>query len=598
MKNEDKVFAMRHSLAHIMAAAVSHLYENVKFGVGPSVENGFYYDIDFGETKITDADLKKIDKEMRRIIGQKIEIVRSEMPIDDAVKWAKKAGQSYKTELLNDLKNRGTTAVAGDDIAENGVDEVSFYTIDDFVDLCRGPHVANTGAVGAFKLIRISGAYWRGDEKNPMMQRIYGAAFTTKEELNEYLVRMEEAKKRDHRRLGKELDLFTFSDLVGAGLPMFTPRGTVLRDEFAKYSVELRQKAGFQLVWTPHITKIDLYKKSGHYAKFGEGFMVEGQVSHDSFMMKPMNCPHHTQIFASKPRTYRELPIRYMEVTTDYRDEKTGELGGLSRVRSLTQDDSHVFCRHDQIEQEFKQIVAITQELYENIGMKLRARLSYRDDSDQYLGDAKLWEKSQKQIRKVADSNGLDYFEAEGEAAFYGPKIDFMALDALGREFQVSTVQLDFVQPERFGLEYIDDSGAAVCPVMIHYATLGSIERFLSIFIEHTAGKFPVWCAPEQLRLILVKNDDKNLTKFARDIYSQIKAAGIRVELDESNESVGKKIRNCENMKVPYAVVLGEKEVMGQKLPLRVRADLGGPEELTLSKLLEKIIDESKTRAR
>lgn len=573
---------MRHSLAHITAQAVQHLWPDAKFGVGPVVENGFYYDIDLGETKISESDFKRIEKEMRTIVNQNHPFERSEKHIDEALQWAEAASQPYKIELLNDLKRAGTTAAKDLDaetlgVAANGeavVEKVSFYTDGDFTDLCRGPHVGSTGEVGAFKLLRVAGAYWRGNEQNRQMQRLYGVAFATKEELDQYLTLLEEAKQRDHRKLGQELDLYTVSPLVGSGLPLFTPRGTVLREELAAYSNELRQRYGFEKVWTPHITKIDLYKTSGHWDKFGaELFLVQSQETDDEFALKPMNCPHHTQIYASKPRSYRDLPIRYLETTTDYRDEKTGELGGLNRVRALTQDDSHVFCRRDQIEAEIHQLLAAAHELYQALGMSLRVRLSYRDDSDGYLGEPELWASAQAQLKDAVSANGLEYFEAEGEAAFYGPKIDFMATDAIGREHQVATVQLDFVQPGRFGLEYTDEQGAKVHPVMIHCALLGSIERALSVYIEHTAGRFPLWAAPEQLRIIQVKDSDE-VTVFVAALREQAFKHGIRTVVDDSNETVGKKIRASQTMKVPYTLVIGEKEVADGLLTPRIRADL------------------------
>ena len=446
---EDKLYAMRHSLAHIMATAVQQLWPDAKFGVGPVVEHGFYYDIDLGETKISEQQFNKIEKIMRRIIAEKQDFVCTKCPIDEAIQWAKDNHQPYKEELLNDLKRAGTTVAKDLDAAEMGtitegdsaLDEVSFYTNGSFRDLCRGPHVANTSEVGAFKLMRVAGAYWRGNEKNPQMQRLYGVAFATQEELDEYLKKLELAKQRDHRKLGKELDLYTTSPLVGVGLPLFTPRGTILRDIVAQYSNQLRQRFGFEKVWTPHITKKDLYETSGHWAKFGEElFLVKSQETSDEMALKPMNCPHHTQIFASQPRSYRDMPVRYLETTTDYRDEKTGELGGLNRVRSLTQDDSHVFCRPDQIEQEINNLLSAARELYDTIDMKLRVRLSYRDDSDAYLGERELWASAQNQLKSAVEKVGLDYFEQEGEAAFYGPKVDFMATDAIGRDHQVATV--------------------------------------------------------------------------------------------------------------------------------------------------------------
>ncbi len=583
--NEEKLSAMRHSLAHVLAAAVRRIYgaDNVKLGVGPVIDNGFYYDFDLGETRISEEDLPRIEKEMRKIINEKQEFVRQEKPIDEAIKIEEAENQPYKVELLRDLQQKGTTVmseIAGENNStENNDDKittVSFYINGDFTDLCRGGHVENTSEIpaDAFKLTRVAGAYWRGDEKNPMMQRVYGVAFATKQELDDYLKQMEEAKKRDHRKLGRELDLFVVSDLVGSGLPLFTPRGTVLREELAKYSNELREETGFTKVWTPHITKKDLYEKSGHWAKFGdELFLVKSQETDDQLVMKPMNCPHHTQIYASQARSYRDLPIRYLETTTDYRDEKSGELGGLARVRALTQDDSHVFCRHDQIENEIENLLNAASELYHIVDMKLRVRLSYRDNSDAYLGDIQLWSSAQRQLKNAVEKAGLDFFEQTGEAAFYGPKIDFMATDAIGREHQVATVQLDFVQPERFELEYSGEGGALEQPVMIHCALLGSIERFLSVYIEHTAGKFPIWLAPEQLRIILV-NDDEKVREFADNVMALAKGNSVRATLDDSNNSVGKKIRNAELMKVPYSVVIGEREAESELLPLRVRNDL------------------------
>lgn len=583
--NEDtnnQLHAMRHSLAHITANAVQRLWSEAKFGVGPVVEHGFYYDIDLGETKLSEEDFTRIEAEMQAIIKSDVAFERFELGVDEALAWAAETGQPYKQELLNDLKRSGTTVAKDLDVAELGlasnegskVDNVSFYRNGDFTDLCRGPHVESTGKVGAFKLMRVSGAYWRGKEGNAQMQRVYGVAFADTKSLRLHLTMLEEAKKRDHRKLGVELDLFVFSDLVGSGLPMFTPRGTVLREELANFSNELRQRSGFQKVWTPHITKKDLYERSGHWAKFGdELFLVKSQETSDELVMKPMNCPHHTRIYESRPRSYRELPIRYLETTTDYRDEKSGELGGLNRVRSLTQDDSHVFCRQDQIESEIDGLLAAASTLYATVGMKLRVRLSYRDGSDAYLGGAELWESAQAQLKNAVITNDLEYFEQEGEAAFYGPKIDFMATDAIGREHQVATVQLDFVQPERFSLEYAAQDGNMAQPVMIHCALLGSIERFLSVYIEHTAGRFPVWLAPEQVRLVTV-NQEATTVEFADTVVAKATKLGLRVTVDNDNESVGKKIRNAELMKVPYTIVIGEKEIETGAVVPRVRKDL------------------------
>ena len=560
-EDEQNVMKMRHTLSHVLAAALVEMYPGVQFGVGPATATGFYYDIDLSEVKdaegnvmkITDADLPKIQKKMYSIINKKFELIYSEKSREEALAWAKENHQKYKVELIEDLPESET---------------ISFYQLGDFTDLCKGPHVENTGKVGAFQLIKVAGAYWRGDEKREMLTRIYGVAFETEEELKEYLQRLEEAKARDHRKLGKELDLFSFSELVGAGLPLFSPRGTVLRDVLTNYSLSLRARYGFERVWTPHITKLDLYKASGHYAKFGaELFLVHSQVNGEEFALKPMNCPHHAQIFASRPRTYKEMPVRYMESTTDYRDEKSGELGGLSRVRSLTQDDTHVFCRKEQIKAEIQNLVGIVRELYTVVGMsKLRARLSYRNDEDKYLGNKSLWEMAQAQIKEAAIENGLDYFEMEGEAAFYGPKIDFMAEDAIGREHQVATIQLDFVQPERFELSFVNENGEKERPVMVHHATLGSIERFMSVFIEHTSGWFPFWCAPEQVRILTVNDQVLDYVEKIKQILSEVtletplKHNDLRFTADVSDESLGKKIKRAVSMKTPVLLIVGERD--------------------------------------
>jgi len=578
--------AMRHSLAHIMAQAVQHLWPQAKFGVGPAIDQGFYYDIDLGDVTISEADFGTIEKEMRRIIARDLPFTHRDVPVDEAIAWAKETDQPYKIELLNDLKRSGTTIakeLAGEALGsaaegESKVETVSLYSQGDYTDLCRGGHVESTGKVGAFKLLRVAGAYWRGDETRPQMQRLYGVAFATQAELDSYLQMREEAKKRDHRKLGKELDLYTMSPLVGVGLPLFTPRGTILRDKAAQLSNQLREKYGFAKVWTPHITKKDLYETSGHWAKFGdELFLVTSQETSDKMALKPMNCPHHTQIFASQPRSYRDMPVRYLETTTDYRDEKTGELGGLSRVRSLTQDDSHVFCRPDQIEQEMSNLLACAEELYHIVGMKLRVRLSYRDEGEGYLGAPELWQSAQAQLKAAVMAKQLDYFEQEGEAAFYGPKIDFMATDAIGREHQVATVQLDFVQPERFGLEYTDEAGDMARPVMIHSALLGSIERFLSVFIEHTAGWFPFWIAPEQVRILTINNTVEDyvdeITSVLKTVVLMrpIKYNEVRYTTDMRNESLGKKIREATVVKIPVQIIVGPRDKANRQVSVRTQ---------------------------
>lgn len=581
MSSDKQTELMRHSLAHIMASAVQKLWPEAQFGVGPAVDNGFYYDIYLDNYAFSDKDLKKIEKTMRNLINRKQDFVKSEMSIDQAIDWAKQTNQSFKVELLMDLKKYGTTVakeIANEIELSDQTDTVTFYQVGDFMDLCRGPHIANTSEAGAFKLMRVSGAYWRGDETKAQMQRIYGVAFTTQAELDEYLERLEQAKLRDHRKLGKELDLFTTSSLVGAGLPMFTPRGTILRDLLSGFTNQARQDVGFTKVWTPNMTKHELYEKSGHWAKFGaELFLVKSQETSDQFVMKPMNCPHHAQIYASKARSYKEMPLRYLETTTVYRDEKSGELGGLSRVRAITQDDSHVFCRPDQIGQEIHNLMSVADQFYSTLGMKLRVRLSYRDQSDAYLGDPELWKQSQQRLKEAVIANNLDYFEQEGEAAFYGPKIDFMASDAIGREHQVATVQLDFVQPERFELTYVDSDGNHQRPVMIHCAVLGSIERFLSVFIEHTGGWFPFWVAPEQVRILTINDDILPYATKVRDLLNQVvldapvRFNPLRVTIDERKESLGKKIREATSFKIPMQIIVGQKDQESQEVSVRTR---------------------------
>jgi len=593
--NEDQLYAMRHSLAHMTAQAVQRLWPGAKFGVGPVVENGFYYDIDLGDTKLSEEDFAKIEGEMVKIKAENYAFERSEKLVDDAIKWARDGGQPYKEELLNDLKRAGTTVAKDIDPATLGaaadgdskVKNVSFYTDGDFTDLCRGPHAAHTGDVGAFKLMRVAGAYWRGNEKNPQMQRLYGIAFATKEELDGHLKMLEEAKARDHRKLGKDLDLFTFSDLVGPGLPLWTPRGTVLRSQLDTFVQELRDEVGFEQVAIPHITKKDLYEKSGHWAKFSEElFKTTSREGHE-FALKPMNCPHHTQIFASRPRSYRDLPVRYRETTTCYRDEQSGELNGLSRVRAFNQDDAHIFCRESQVKDEALHVWDIIDTFYSTLGFSdLTVRFSTHDPAhmDAYLGTEEKWQQIEGQLLDVVKGRvGDAYVNGVGEAAFYGPKVDFMARDAIGRTWQVATIQLDFNQPENFNLFCVNEAGDEERIVMVHCAIMGSLERFLSIYIEHTAGRFPLWCAPEQLRIIQVK-DTEEVKSFVQQVVTQAKERGIRTYVDDGNESVGKKIRAAEVWKVPYSVVIGDKEVTDVKLTPRLRSDIAvdGRQEMAM----------------
>lgn len=604
--NTTTIETMRHSLAHIMASAIVQLWPDAKLGVGPAVENGFYYDLDLGKRTLSEDDFDQIEKVMKKIVDEKQPFTKVVKSIDEAIDWAKKSKQPYKEELLNDLKRAGTTLAKDLDKSELGtitdgetkVKEVTFYQNGDFVDLCRGPHVEDTGKVGAFKLMRVAGAYWRGKETNPQMQRLYGVAFNTEEELNKHLENLEEAKKRDHRKLGKELDLFVISDLVGPGLPLFTPRGTVLRDELGRFSQELQARYGYQRVTIPHITRSELYKVSGHYDKYPEKFTVTSEESADEFLLKPMSCPHHAQIYNSRPRSYKELPIRYMENTEVYRDEKSGELHGLSRVRMITQDDSHCFCTPEQISQELSNIIEMVREMYTVLGMEYRAILSFRDDQDKYLGDKKTWDQAEKSLEDATKVQNIEYEVIEGEAAFYGPKVDFMVKDALGREWQCATLQLDFLQPERLDLNYIDNEGNKQRPVMIHKALLGSIERFLSVYIEHTAGKFPIWLAPEQIRVITV-NQEYETYACADAILDQAKKLGLRVSLDNDSQSVGKKIRKAEQDKVPYTLVIGPKEIKDKVVTPRIRSDMAviaAHPELGIEEFLKTVAHETKGR--
>ena len=556
MEKTEKLEKMRHTLSHILAAAVKELYPTTTFGVGPTIDNGFYYDIDFGDTKISESDLPKIEKKMRGLISMNCDMVRREVSREEALDWAKKNGQKYKVELINDLPEDET---------------ISFYDVVKgdkvlFEDLCRGPHVENTSEIGVFKLIRVAGAYWRGDEKREMLTRIYGVAFETQEELDEFIKRQEEAKARDHRKLGAQLDLFCFSELVGSGLPMFTPRGTILRDLLNDFTQSYRLKNGYKKVCIPHIANVDLYKTSGHYEKFPEMLQFVSQESGDHLAIKPVSCPHHSQIFASSPRSYKDLPIKYLETTMVYRDERKGELGGLSRVRSITQDDSHVFCTEEQVGDIFGELIESAKDLYKRIDMKLKLRLSFRDDGDGYIGTPEMWEKAQKSIQEMAEKFKMDYFIGMGEAAMYGPKMDFMAVDALGREWQLATVQLDYAMPARFGLEYTAEDGSKKTPIMIHCALIGSIERFMSVFIEHTAGWFPLWCAPEQVRILTVNDQTGDYVKKITDVLDKtmldepLPNNKIRYIVDDSADSLGKKIRKATQMKIPVVLIVGPKD--------------------------------------
>ena len=553
----------RHTLAHLLAAAVLEHYPNAKLTLGPAIDTGFYYDIDFGNETPGDADLKRFQKGMKKMLSSWKEFTHKEVSLEEARELYK--NNPYKLELIEEIAAKG--------------EAITLYTAGNFTDLCRGGHVENPAeeiSADAFKLNKIAGAYWRGDEKNPMLTRIYGLAFDTSEDLRAYEEQLEEAKKRDHRKLGKELDLFTFSDLVGPGLPLYTPKGQLMRESVTDLLWNISKKYGYQKVSIPHLAKIDLYETSGHAAKFkDEFFYVDGAQSGDKFVLKPMNCPHHTQIYASKPRSYKELPIRMSEVTHMYRDEKPGQLVGLSRVRAITIDDAHIFCTPEGIKEEATNIVKIIEEFYTSFGLWNKGEtfwvsLSVRDPEtpEKYLGEDANWDTAEHYLQEVSDELGLDAKRIEGEAAFYGPKLDFMFTDALGRERQLATIQIDFVMPERFGLEYVDTDGEKKTPVMIHRAIAGSLERFMVIMIEHFAGAFPLWLAPEQVRIVPVADVH---VPYAQEVLEALRAADLRVTLDDSKESMGKKIRSAKKSKLPYFIVIGDKEVETRSVTLESR---------------------------
>jgi threonyl-tRNA synthetase len=557
-KNAIELEVIRHSFSHVMAAAVLKLWPNVKFAIGPAIENGFYYDFD--GIKINENDLIKIEEEMRKIIKANLQFERSESKIDDAILHAKKSNQPYKQDLLDSLKIEGEKTV-------------TYYKLGDFEDLCRGPHIDSSGElpIDAFKLNKLAGAYWRGDEKNKMLTRIYGLAFASKEELADYVYMLEEAEKRDHRKLGKELGLFIFSDLVGPGLPLYTHKGAIVRKMIINYTNELQNDIGYEEVHTPNINKAELFKVSGHYEKYQDDmFRVVSNYTDEEYFLKPMNCPQHTQIYAGQARSYKDLPIRIADFANLYRDEKPGELSGLTRLRCFCQDDGHCFCREDQIKPEFIAVLEAIKKAMATYGMKYKIRLSLWDPEkpEKYLGEPEVWEKAQKLLEEILVENGVEFFKAKGEAAIYGPKMDLVCSDSLGREWQISTAQLDLIMPGRFGLEYMDKDGAKKTPAMIHRAIIGSPERFMGILIEHYAGAFPVWLAPVQVKLIAVS--EKHID-FVQQLSNEFKKQAIRTEVDIDNETVGNKIRKAVNEKIPYMLTIGDKEAGSDKLIVRDR---------------------------
>jgi len=590
--HNDELHNMRHSAAHLLAAAVQQLWPEVKLGVGPVIDDGFYYDFDLSH-RITEEDFPTIEAKMRELAALGSSYEREDVPIAEAKERVDAMHQPYKRELIETIETTGSSAAIDGDVTtdESRPTTVSFYTTGDFVDLCRGGHVATTKEIGPLKLLSVAGAYWRGSEKNPMMQRIYATAWPTQAELDTYLERIEEAKRRDHRKLGQELDLFTFSDLVGQGLPLFTPKGTTIRRLLDEYVWQLRRAAGYEQVEIPHITKKELYETSGHWEKFKDDlFRITTRDGHE-FAMKPMNCPHHTQIYARKQWSYRELPQRYANTTMVYRDEQTGELSGLTRVRAITQDDAHVFCRADQVKEEVTKIWEIIETFYKTFGFELWVRLSFHDPKtpEKYLGDESLWKESEQAFREIVADRGMKFEEVPGEAAFYGPKLDFMAKDAIGREWQVATIQLDMNQPMRFDLTYVNDGGEKERVVMIHAAIMGSLERFMGVLIEHVAGKFPTWLAPIQIKLLPIA--DRHVDA-AQVVLQELKQAGYRVELDVRQESVGKKIRAAQLEQVPYMIVMGDKEIESNQLAVRSR-DAGDLGVMALEAFLAKLTAET-----
>ena len=576
---EDK----RHSLAHLLAAAVLELYPDAKRTIGPAIDDGFYFDFEFPTRKPSEDDLKRIEETMRDILPTWTEFVRSDLTAEEAK--AEYPGNPYKHELIDEFTQDGQT--------------VSFYKSGAYWDLCRGGHAANPAqeiAPDSFELSRIAGAYWRGDEKNTMLTRIYGLAFDTKEELDAYKERQEEARKRDHRKLGKELDLFTFSEMVGPGMPLFTPRGTIVRSEIVNYSREINQELGFGEVHTPNVNKAELFKTSGHYDQYKADMLsVRSQYVSDEMFLKPMNCPQHTQIFASQARSYRDLPIRYADFANLYRDERPGELSGLTRLRAFSQDDGHIFCREEQVKDELLKVLKTVQAALKTYKIEYWIRLSLRDPKkkEEYLGEDEAWERSEQELRDVLDAAGIEQRPAEGEAAFYGPKLDIMAVDALGRQWQISTIQVDRIQPERFALEYTAEDGTKQRPVMIHRALVGSPDRFLGILIEHYAGAFPAWLSPVQATVLPVS--DKH-TQYTASVLTTLRDAGIRAELDDASESLGKKIRNAKTTKVPYILVVGDKEVESSTVSVESR-DRGAEGTASLSDFVQKLSEEIRTRA-
>jgi threonyl-tRNA synthetase len=575
---------MRHSAAHVMAEAIQEIFPAARFAIGPAIEDGFYYDFDLPRA-LTPDDLPEIEQRMARIVAGRYPFKRERWPREEALQYFRDRGQNYKVEIIENLPDA----------------EVGIYKQNNFLDLCRGPHVENTGQIGPFKLMRVAGAYWRGDEHRPMLQRVYGTAWFTQEELDQYLWRLEEAQKRDHRKLGRELKLFVLSDELPAGVPMFLPRGEMLRHLMESYVRETQEKYGYQHVWTAHLGKVRLYKTSKHWYTYRENMfpVMQGEQESsedDAFVLKPMNCPHHITLYKTQMHSYRELPVRYAEFATLYRYEKAGTLTGLARVRSLTQDDAHVFLRPDQIQEEFDRAVNLTLEVFNTYGLTdYWIALSLRDPhkKEEYVGGDEVWNEAEAVLRSAVENKGIEYKAVIGEAAFYGPKVDFMVRDALGREWQCSTIQLDFIQPENFGLEYIGEDGQPHRPIIIHRAVTGSTERFMALIIEHFAGAFPAWLAPVQAMIIPIADRHG---EYAYKVLKVLKAAGVRAEVDTRSERMNAKVRDAQLQKIPYMLVVGDKEAANNAVAVRLRSNenLGAT---PLSSFVERISEIIKTKS-
>jgi len=575
--SEDGQQTFWHSSAHILAEAVQELFEDVKFGIGPPISNGFYYDMDFGDYSLTEADLVKIENKMMELARQKVSFERVEISKSAAVQYFRDKNDPYKLDLIEGLQDG----------------EITLYKQGNFTDLCRGPHIPNTENIKAIKLLHIAGAYWRGDVKSKQLTRVYGVSFPKKSMLDDYLNQLEEAKKRDHKKLGRELGIYVIDNMVGRGLPMWLPNGTVIRRTLESFLRKEQVQRGYKEVITPHVGSIELYKTSGHYPYYADSQFDPIKVEDEEYMLKPMNCPHHHRIYATQMRSYRDLPLRLAEFGTVYRYEQSGELNGLSRVRGFTQDDAHIYCTNEQLKDEIKNCIDLTKYVFETFDMKVDIRLSFRDDKvDKYGGDSEYWDRAQRELKEVADEMQLDYKIAPGEASFYGPKVDFIISDALGRKWQVGTIQVDYVMPERFDLTYVGSDNQKHRPVIIHRAPFGSMERFTSILIEHFAGDFPVWLSPVQVTLIPVSDQ---FVSVADDYETALKAEGIRVEVDRRNDQIGAKIRDAEKRKIPYMLVIGEREKNEGSVSVR-RHRIGDQGSLKFSEFLSKVGSEINNR--